>query len=236
MNTQPAFHVFGHSHLVALALTAVVAGWMVRRARRGARPVTAERVLAGGLLSTWPLSLAADIPAAAGMAVPVLPMHLCDWAAIVSALALLRRQVLMAELAWFWGMAGTFNGLLTPDLHVGFPSVRYVQFFLQHGGVVAAAIYLVWGARLTPRAGAARRAFAGLCGYAVAAALVNAATGANYGFLRAKPAAATLMDVMGPWPYYIGGLLVLAAVFFLVLDLPFRRHRRQGAEPETAGV
>lgn len=47
-------------------------------------------------------------------------------------------------------------------------------------------------------------------------------TGANYGFLCAKPGAASLMDALGPWPCCIGGVLVAGVSFFL-LKLPFRR-------------
>ena len=222
MNTQTSFQIFGPSHLVALGVTGLVAAWMIRSARRG-RPALAERGLAALLLICYPLTLLVQVVDGGEVSGPVLPMHLCDWAAVVSALGLLLRRVVLAELAWFWGLAGTLNGLLTPNLQADFPSLRYHQFFLQHGGVVAAAIYLVYGAGLKPRPGAARRAYAGLLGYAVVAAAVNEVTGANYGFLCAKPGAASLMDALGPWPYYIGGLLLVAGVFFFLLELPFRR-------------
>jgi uncharacterized membrane protein YwaF len=32
------------------------------------------------------------------------------------------------------------------------------------------------------------------------------------------------MDALGPWPYYIGGLLLVAGVFFFLLELPFRKR------------
>ena len=227
MNTSTPFKVFGPSHLAALAVTALVAVWMVRAGRRG-RPALAERSLAAVLLLCYPLSLFAGIPAHGGGPPVILPMHLCDWAAVVAAFGLLLRRVMLAELAWFWGLAGTLNGLLTPNLHADFPSLRYHQFFLQHGGVVAAAIYLVYGAGLTPRPGAGKRAFAGLCAYGVAAGLVNGLTGANYGFLCGKPEVASLMDALGPWPYYVGGLLLLSGVFFFLLELPFRCSRLRG--------
>ena len=48
----------------------------------------------------------------------------------------------MAELAYFWGLAGTLQGLLTPNIHQGFPSPVYISFFWNHGFVVISALFL----------------------------------------------------------------------------------------------
>jgi hypothetical integral membrane protein (TIGR02206 family) len=49
-------------------------------------------------------------------------------------------------------------------------------------------------------------------------------SGANYGFLRAKPPQASLLDLLGPWPWYILALDALAVVLFTLLYLPFLRR------------
>jgi hypothetical integral membrane protein (TIGR02206 family) len=54
------------------------------------------------------------------------------------------------------------------------------------------------------------------------AAAVNLLTGSNYGFLRSNPALASLLDLLGPWPWYILWLEVLAVLLFTLLYLPFR--------------
>src|SRR6187402_1650088 len=45
-----------------------------------------------------------------------LPMHLCDWALVCTAIALWTRRRAFFDLAYFWGLAGTTQGLLTPAL------------------------------------------------------------------------------------------------------------------------
>ena len=45
-------------------------------------------------------------------------------------------------------------------------------------------------------------------------------------FLRDKPGTSSLLDHLGPWPWYIGGAAALAIVLFAILDLPFRARRR----------
>jgi uncharacterized membrane protein YwaF len=57
---------------------------------------------------------------------------------------------------------------------------------------------------------------------------VNLVTRGNYLYLRHTPGVHSLLDVFGPWPWYIIGAAGVALAAFLVLDLPFAisRHRR----------
>src|SRR5918994_1750765 len=71
---------------------------------------------------------------------------------------------------------------------------------------------LVFGRGLPPRPGAAWRAFAATAAMAALAAAGNRITGGNYMFLREKPDN-SLLDLMGPWPWYIA----VAAAFGLAL-------------------
>jgi hypothetical integral membrane protein (TIGR02206 family) len=94
-----------------------------------------------------------------------------------------------------------------------------------HGGVIVAALLLVAGRGIAPRRGAVWRAFAATLAVAVAAAAGSIATGGNYMFLRRKPSG-SLLDLMGPWPWYIAAAALLALAMFAVLALPFRRYDR----------
>ena len=63
--------------------------------------------------------------------------------------------------------------------------------------------------------------------YAALVGLVDAVTGADYMYLRSKPPTATLLDVLGPWPWYILSASVIAAFLFAILDAPFRLRERR---------
>jgi hypothetical integral membrane protein (TIGR02206 family) len=80
-----------------------------------------------------------------------------------------------------------------------------------------------------PRRGAVGRVFVATATFAVVAGLADLLTGGNYMFLREKPEAASLLDVMGPWPWYILTGALLAIAMFAALDVPFRRERRPSA-------
>ena len=57
--------------------------------------------------------------------------------------------------------------------------------------------------------------------YAAAVALFNLATESNYLMLSAKPAVPTLVDYLGPWPWYIIGLEVVGVISCVVYYAPF---------------
>jgi hypothetical integral membrane protein (TIGR02206 family) len=161
-----------------------------------------------------------------------LPLALCDMAALVAAAACFTHRAQLVELTYFWGLAGTLQAVITPDLNVGFPHLVFFQYMVGHLGIVLAALFLVVGLQITPRRGAVLRVFAITLGYTAIVGLVDGLTGANYMFLRAPPGEWTLLRVLGPWPWYIGSAAGVALVLLLLLDAPFR-HRRRSADVAT---
>ncbi|MDB6117026.1 MAG: hypothetical protein JWO08_807 [Verrucomicrobiaceae bacterium] len=186
-----------------------------------------DRVLIAGLLASWPVSvlshwLGGDLSLENG-----LPLQLCDAADFAGVIALWRRDRLAAELVYFFGLAGTLQGLITPNLQDDLPHPRFVSFFLTHSVIVIAALHVVLAMKLAPRPGAVGRMMVCILGWALAIGGLNALLHTNYGFLCHKPTAASLMDVLGPWPWYIAALVALAVLFFVILDLPFMIKRRR---------
>jgi hypothetical integral membrane protein (TIGR02206 family) len=218
-------------HAITLAvITVLIAALVVAaRSRPGKWKVAAARALAIVIVAneaswwvwlalqhTWSLSYA-------------LPLHLCDVAAFVAAAALWTRRPLLVELTYFWGLAGTSNSLITPDISDHFPGYLFFQFYIDHGAIVAAALFLVIGLQITPRRGAVARVAVLTLGLAAFDSVVNLMTGGNYMFLRHAPGVHSLLDLMGPWPWYVVGAAALALALFAALDLPFAIARRRTA-------
>jgi hypothetical integral membrane protein (TIGR02206 family) len=231
------FVLFGPDHLAALAVTALVAVGLVRLVRRApaARAATAVRL---GLAALLLGGTAATLGGWAGQGtlewLDLLPLHLCDMLIFVAVYALVTRHALACELLYFWAGAGAVLAMVGPDVANRFPDPGFLSFFALHGLVVASAAVLVFGLGCRPRPGAPRRVFLLTNAYAAAVGLVDVALDANFLFLRGKPAAATLLDWLGPWPVYLVVAEALAAVLFMALDLPFRAGRRL-ARPARAG-
>ncbi len=156
-----------------------------------------------------------------------LPLPLCDAAVLVAAAACFWRVPVLVELTYFWGLAGTLQGVLTPDLSVGFPHLVFWQYVVGHLGIVFAALFLVAGLGVVPRRGAVPRVFAITLAYTAFVGLVDALFGANYMFLRRPPGEWTLLRVLGPWPWYLLSAAVVALVLFIALDAPFWPGRRR---------
>jgi hypothetical integral membrane protein (TIGR02206 family) len=222
-------------HVAALAVTAALCAAlpMVARARPGAWTRLFARAF-GAFLLAWFVAYPAVVLLQGDYELDSdLPLHLTDAVTVVAALALWTRRPLLFELTWFLGLTASLQAILTPDLGADdrFPSVFYWHYFVTHGGVVVAAVFLTVGLGLTARQGAVLRVFLATAAWAGVAALGNAVTGGNYMFLREKPEAATLLDYMGPWPWYIFTAALLALALFELLDLPFRRRRAEALSP-----
>jgi hypothetical integral membrane protein (TIGR02206 family) len=227
MNELLAAEHVGAVVVIAVATAALVTA---ARLRPGSWTTAAARGLAVLLVGAevgWWIYLAATHASRAELAY-ALPFQLCDAAIFVSALALWLRRQILVEIAYFWGLGGTIQAIFTPDLPQHFPTFPFLQYYVAHGGVVAAALFLVVGLRQGPR----RHAYIWTAGltiaYAAFVGLLDLGTGADYMYLRAKPASATLLDVMGPWPWYIAVAAVVGLALFFILDAPFRLLRRTG--------
>jgi hypothetical integral membrane protein (TIGR02206 family) len=236
MNPEPVFRVFGFGHLIAIFLTIsipVALGLAVRQtgSRRIDRATAACLAL---LLATnylgYALYLWRDQLLYWQQA---LPFQLCDWAMVTVTVALLTRRPGWTEVSYFWGIGGTFQAILTPDLQVNFPDIRAISFFIGHGGIVAGVIYLLIARRFHPTFGSVWRTLAWSQLYLIATLLVDHLTGVNYGFLLHKPVVASILDYLSDTRWlYIVELEGLALLFFAILYAPFalRSHGKDAAQ------
>jgi hypothetical integral membrane protein (TIGR02206 family) len=203
-------------HLAAIAATAVAAGVAVPAARRW--PVPVSRGLAVLIGGSYLVEHAWFVQRGTWSPDFNLPLHLSDVVTIVSVLALWSARPLLVELTWFWGLTASLQAVLTPDLgSAEFPELVWWTFFVAHCGAVVAALVLVVGRRIVPGPGAVWRAFGATAVVAVAAGAANLLTGGNYMWLREKPDEGSLLDVMGPWPWYIVGAAAFGLLLFSVL-------------------
>ncbi|HXQ58453.1 MAG TPA: TIGR02206 family membrane protein [Acidimicrobiales bacterium] len=214
---------------VACAALAAVILCTAARRRRGPWRLVVARIIGLALAAdavSWIVSL---IVAGDFSAKTSLPLALCNMAAIVAAAACWWRVPLLVELTYFWGLAGTLQAVITPDLNVGFPHLVFFEYMVGHLGIVLAAVFLVVGLGLRPRPRAVVRVLTVTLAYTGVVGLVDGLAGANYMFLRRPPANWTLLRLLGPWPWYLLSATGVALVLFTALDAPFWRGRRAAA-------
>ncbi len=213
--------------LTTLLTTAAAASGLCLLARhRPGRPtIVANTVLALLLLAVSGAWLSTTIGARRFSPATSLPFALCDLATLIASAALLTRERHLVELTYFWGLAGTLQSLLTPDLNVPFPRLEFFEYVVAHAGIVCAALVLVVGEGIRPGPRAVRRVFATTLAYTAVVGFVDWATGGNYMYLRKPPGNWTLLTVLGPWPWYIASAAGVAVVLFSLLELPFVLRR-----------
>jgi hypothetical integral membrane protein (TIGR02206 family) len=226
------FHPFTQQHWAALGTGALVVAIFILVGRRGGN----GRKLATALLaflnfSVYPLSLLAWGSLDGEKSIDnFLPFHLCDIAAITAGIALLTRRPLACALTYFWGLAATLQGLLTPALTIGFPSWPFLMFFIHHFAVVAAALYLPLVDGWRPKHPLWRQILE-IYGWSVLyltfAMTANRLLGSNFAFASRPPDNPSLIDQLGPWPWYLLAMQGIAILLFSLLALPFRRGRRK---------
>jgi hypothetical integral membrane protein (TIGR02206 family) len=211
---------FSIAHLAALA-TLVLASSLAIVARRrhpGRWIMWASWALAGAIFAGWAGEYIAEIVLGTWTLQYSLPLQLTDAVSLAAIIALLTRQRLFVELAYFWALSASLQAVLTPDLSSSFPSVFYFTYFLYHVGSIVAACLLVFGCRLYPRPGAILRVYTLTLAFTVVSGLGDVFTGGNYMYLRTKPIRNSLLNVMGPWPLYIISGAALGLVMFAVLS------------------
>jgi|SRR5580658_9706524 hypothetical integral membrane protein (TIGR02206 family) len=152
-----------------------------------------------------------------------LPLELCDASLFLIIIALFSLNRTIFDLAYYGVLAGASMSLLTPNISEPFPSFTTVQYFVNHGLMVTAALYLVWSRQARPRPGSVGRAMLALNVYAAFVGIFDFIFKTDYMFLVAKPKADTLLTILGPWPWYIVTCEGVAFSIFLLIYLPFRQ-------------
>jgi len=236
--TDSAFQTFGPAHLAAIGLTAVLAIALSLGVRR-TRSAGARRAICGALAATlvvnelgwYAYRFATD--GAAVAAREALPVHLCGVAVFLTAWTLVRPNRAVYEVAYYWGLAGTVQAILTPNLSQGFPSYQFVQYFVCHSGIVVGVLVATWGLRLRPGRGSLWRVFGLTALWAAVVAGFNLLIDANYMFLCRPPEGQSPFFFLA-WPWYLAFLAGLGLALFALLYLPFvvadrLRARRAGA-------
>lgn len=226
MNEAPAFQPFGVAHLVVILLSASLPLIGLAFSRNGTRRGIdlGIRLIIAALLALNYIGYAVERCHYGSLPwEQMLPCQLCDWTMIAVIIALLNGgRAYWLEVAYFWGIGGSLQAIITPNLPVGFPNIRFISFFVDHCGIVIGVVYLMVSRRFRPTFASIWRTLFWSEIYLAAALLVDWITGVNYGFLLHKPEAASLLSLLSDSrPLYLLQMQGVALGFFLLLYAPF---------------
>ena len=138
------------------------------------------------------------------------------------------------ELAYFLGIGGALQALLTPDITgYGFPHFRAFNTFLAHGLLVAVPIYMTLVEGYRPTLQSLKRVFIWTNIYVIPVFFLNLWIGSNYLFIAYKPNFPTLLDLLSSWPWYIPELEIIGFAILFLLYLPFLIKDLRTRQPAT---
>ena len=220
------FQAYGVAHLAVIFLTVALPFGLAAVVRR-AKSSRVERVIIAALSVLLFLNYAAYlifVRYRGGIVSwqQMLPLQLCDWGMVVVIVAMWSGSHRWFEVAYFWGIGGTLQAVLTPNLRFGFPDFRFFSFFISHAGIIIGVIFLMLTRRYRPRPMSILRVFAWSEFYFVVTFIADELTGYNYGFLLHKPEAFSILSFLSDWrPLYLVQMHFVALLFFVVLYAPF---------------
>ena len=234
----PGFDLFGPGHLAALAIIACTCAFLIWGWKEPSETAKRKvRLLLLGIFffveGSWHgWNLLND----AWSVQRHLPLHTCSISAWCSIFILLTRSYRVYEIIFFIGIAGSLQTLLTPEAGVyGLPHFRAVQTLAAHGLIIITMVYMTAteGYRPTWRSLWKTMLLGNV--YLVVVTCINVLLGSNYMYTLYKPATASLLDHMGPWPWYIVTGEVVALLMFTLLYLPIALLDKRTAR-QTASV
>ncbi len=143
---EPEFQPYGLPHLTVIFLTVVLPFalaaivWCTRSQR-------VERMIISVLSTVLILNYVAYLVFIRSRGVvdwrQMLPMQMCDWGMVVVIVAMWTGSQRWFEVAYFWGIGGTLQAVLTPNLRFGFPDWRFISFFTSHCGIIIGVVFLM---------------------------------------------------------------------------------------------
>lgn len=219
----PAFEMFGRTHWAAVGALVLLNLFLLRVRNSSAGTKARVRWLLASILMVneaawhywnyvygrWTIQT-------------MLPLHLCSLLVWTGAFMLITKNYRVYEFMYFMGIAGAIQALATPGIGVyGFPHFFFFQYFLSHGLIVTAAIYMTVVERFRPTLKSILRVFLWMNIYAVIVYFINAVIGSNYLMINYKPDTPSLLDLLPEWPIYVLYMELIGIISVLVLYFPF---------------
>lgn len=156
-----------------------------------------------------------------------LPLYLCSLMGLLIPLFTYLKKYWMYEILVFWIIAGTFQGVITPDVPIGFPSFDYFRYWIVHLGLIIIIFYATFVFKMQPKFKSVFKSFFALQLYIILMLAINYTLNANYFYLNKKPESASILDYFGEWPSYIFIAQLIIIPYFLLIYFTFYIFRRK---------
>jgi len=160
-----------------------------------------------------------------------MPLELCNIGLILCVILLLTRTKIVFELLFFIAILGATQAIFTPALTYDFPHFRFIHFFYAHMMVIWVSLYFMWAREYHLSFQSVIKLIVFLNLLLPVILYINKQADGNYWFLRHKPTEPSLMDLLGPYPWYIfsleGLLIIFSVIIWCILRIREKVSRRR---------
>jgi len=146
-----------------------------------------------------------------------LPLFLCSFMALLIPFFTSTRKYWLFEIFVFWIIAGTTQGIVTPDISEAFPDLEYFRYWIVHLGLYIIIFYAIIVFKMRPKLASVFKAVVAIQFYIILMAFINYFLSSNYSYLNNKPISASILDFFGEWPTYIIIVELLVIPYFLLI-------------------
>ena len=151
-----------------------------------------------------------------------MPFELCTINAyIVGMILIFLPSFRVFEVVYFWVMAGTVQGIITPRLFSGYPHYLFFEYFITHSGIVLATLFLIFRYNWKLTWLSLWRSMLWLQVPAFINLVFDFTFDVNYMFMRELPKVSSVLDYFGGWPWYIFICEFFAILSFIFYLIPF---------------
>ncbi|OAB46104.1 TIGR02206 family membrane protein [Paenibacillus glacialis] len=219
------FHAYSIAHLIQIAILIILSFLMFKLRFAIQRNASAKRTIRYviiGILIMSEISLNLWYVSQGVWSIQTsLPLELCSITLLLAIMMLLTKSRLLYSIVFFAGITGALQAVLTPSLDYTYPHFRFLQFFIAHIGIILSALYMSWIENYRPTWKSIGIALIFLNVLAIIVGFINYVIGSNYMFLMHKPLTPSILDWLGPHPYYLLSEQGIALLFFTLLHLLF---------------
>ena len=227
MEPQP-FTIFGTSHIITLVIILCLAIFFPRAYRNksvsqkeNVAKILAISIIALELIKPF-IWHSLDYPW-----IRLIPIHMCSLSGFFIGIFLLTKKRIFFEVAFFWGIGGGINALITPDVTLTFPDPVYLLFFIGHGLLIVNIGYACIALSNRPTFDSVKNGIFFTLTILPIIYIINLLLGppANYWFLGTKPTEGqSIMDFFPDPPLHIPLLIIIGAFLFLLIYAPYWVH------------
>lgn len=156
-----------------------------------------------------------------------LPLHVCDFMAIIASFSLIKPNKKTSALLYFCALVLTGQAIITPTGNQDPMTIRFWLFWLLHAGIISASIYDLIVRKYRP----VFKDYLFVIGcdllYVILILPLDILFGWNYGFIgNIKPDTPTIIDALGPWPQRLIWMVGLVIIVQLIIYLPWKFFKK----------